>query len=187
MKALVYRGEKTADLVDRPVPPLRDNGILVKTVAVGTNPTDFGAIAREVAAPGCTLGVDFAGIVEEVGSGVTKPFKKGDRICGFIHGGNTSAPDDGAFAEYLVAIGDLTMKIPDHITFEEAATLGTGLGTVGQGLFKETGLNLSHPSNPTQTPETVLLYGGSTATGTLGIQFLKAWVSSMSSADVHID
>lgn len=29
---------------------------------------------------------DYAGVVEEVGPGVTKPLKKGDRICGFAHG-----------------------------------------------------------------------------------------------------
>lgn len=30
---------------------------------------------------------DYAGVVEEVGPGVTKPLKKGDRVCGFAHGG----------------------------------------------------------------------------------------------------
>lgn len=29
---------------------------------------------------------DYAGVIEEVGPGVTKALKKGDRICGFAHG-----------------------------------------------------------------------------------------------------
>lgn len=33
------------------------------------------------------IGCDYAGIVEEVGSKVTKGFKKGDKVCGFAHGG----------------------------------------------------------------------------------------------------
>jgi hypothetical protein len=35
------------------------------------------------------IGCDYAGIVEEVGSKVTKGFKKGDKICGFAHGGHS--------------------------------------------------------------------------------------------------
>lgn len=36
----------------------------------------------------------------------------------------------GAFGEYAVAKGDLQIKIPDNLSFEEAATLGVGISTV---------------------------------------------------------
>ena len=59
-------------------------------------------IHREVmATPGCTVGCDFAGVVEEVGSKVDKQWKKGDRIAGFTHGVNAIEPEDGCFAEYV--------------------------------------------------------------------------------------
>ena len=53
--------------------------------AVGLNPTDWKTIDYR-AVPGLRIGVDYAGIVEELGPGVTK-FKKGDRIAGVINGG----------------------------------------------------------------------------------------------------
>ena len=52
-----------------------------------------------MATPGCTLGCDYSGVVEEVGSKVTKNWAKGDRIAGFAHGGNAVEPEDGVFAE----------------------------------------------------------------------------------------
>lgn len=70
------------------------------------------------------------GVVEEVGSQVTKSWKKGDRIAGFCHGGNESQFEDGertlyvykntctdeigaigAFGEYCVMKGDLGLKV----------------------------------------------------------------------------
>lgn len=70
--------------------------------------------------------------------------------------------------------GFLQHQDPDTFTFEQAATLGTGVLTVGQGLFeKDYGLELALPSEPVKEPEYVFIYGGSTATGTLGIQFAK--------------
>ena len=178
MKAVVFLGDKTAAVVDRPVPKLQDHYLLVKPVAVALNPTDLSHILMPFAAPGCIMGCDYAGIVEEVGSKVTKEFKKGDRVCGFSHGGNISQKEEGTFAEHIVCIGDLQMKIPDSLSFEQAATLGVSVGTVGQGLFEQTGLELAIPSRPTKEHETVMVYGGSTATGGLGIQLLKAYVFS---------
>lgn len=36
----------------------------------------------------------------------------------------------GAFGEYIVAKGDVQIKIPDNVSFKEAATLGVGVSTV---------------------------------------------------------
>lgn len=63
------------------------------------------------------------------------------------------------------------MKIPDNVSFEDAATLGVGITTVGQGLYQF--LKLPLPTEPLTTPKPILIYGGSTATGILGIQFAK--------------
>ena len=79
--------------------------------------------------------------------------------------------ESGAFAEHITTKGDLQFKIPDHLSFEEAATLGVGVATVGQGLYQSLGLPL--PNEPPQDLLSVLIYGGSTATGTLAIQYAK--------------
>lgn len=175
MKAVVYQEVKVAKVVDRPVPKIRDDYILIKVHSIALNPTDWKHVEYGLGVHGCIVGVDYSGIVEEVGSAVTKPFKKGDRIAGWVSGCNASNTDDGAFAEYIVAKGDLQFKVPEGMSDEEAATLGCGVATCGQGLFeKGYGLGLNYPSTPVEKQEQVLVYGGSTATGTLGIQFLKA-------------
>ena len=76
----------TAVLQSIPVPELRPGYILVKTVAVALNPTDWTSLDA-VGDPGTIVGCDYAGIVEQVGSGRSNRFKKGDRIAGFAHGG----------------------------------------------------------------------------------------------------
>lgn len=167
---IVVEPKKDGLVTDRAIPTLRDDYILIKNVSVGLNPTDWKHVAF-LAPPGVLVGCDYAGVVEAVGKDVKKPFKKGDRVCGFVHGGNAVQPEDGAFAEYIVAKGDLQMKIPDNLSFQEAATLGVGTVTVGQGLYQS--LKLALPTEPIKDNTPILIYGGSTATGTLAIQFAK--------------
>ncbi|KAL3472172.1 GroES-like protein [Aspergillus californicus] len=190
MQALITTPTKTASLSSsHPLPKisasLNPDRLLVRTVAVALNPTDWKSIASGFAPPSSVVGCDYAGIVEEVGPGVKKPFKKGDRVAGFVHGCSPLNPTEGAFAEYIIVIGDLQIVIPDSLSFEEAATLGVGITTVGQALYQSLGLELpaadaaaisassASSSEPTDGDKTVLVYGGSTATGTLAIQFAK--------------
>lgn len=57
---------------------------------------------------------------------------------------------------------------------EQASTLGTGLMTNILALWEPSALCLSAtPDSPTEKPFPVLVYGGSTATGTLAIQLLR--------------
>ena len=172
MKAVVIQGKDARVERDRPIPKLRDDYLLVKTVAVALNPTDWKHIAGGLAADGGLSGCDFSGIVEEVGSAVTKPWKKGDAIAGVAHGGNYVEPEDGAFAEYVVAKGDVQMKKPESLSFEAAATVPLGASTVGQGLYQKA-LKLNLPTDPVKEKTFVLIYGGSSATGSLAIQYAK--------------
>lgn len=78
-----------AAVVDVEIPKLpADDYILVKTTAVAINPTDWKHIdlADKFPCVGIWVGCDYAGVVEEVGPGVTTDFKKGDRICGPVNG-----------------------------------------------------------------------------------------------------
>ncbi|PYH94066.1 putative alcohol dehydrogenase [Aspergillus ellipticus CBS 707.79] len=183
MKALTYEPpQKTVFTTTRPLPALRPGYLLVRTRAVALNPTDWKHVAGDLPAPGSLLGVDYAGTIEAIGPEVTQPFQVGDRVVGFVHGGNRSQTEDGAFAEYIVAKASLQAKVPEGMGWAEAASLGTGLMTVGQGLFegeKGFGLGLRFPGEKEEKEgggekEAVLVHGGSTATGSLGVQIAKA-------------
>ncbi|KAG0650013.1 ACT-toxin biosynthesis S2 [Hyphodiscus hymeniophilus] len=166
-----------AVLATIPIPKIPDNFILVKTVAVALNPTDWQTVDEKPKAgiPPSLLGCDAAGIVVEVGKGVTKDFKPGDRIAGFSHGGNDLHAEYGCFANYILVKGDVAMHIPPGMSFEDAATLPCGVGTCCLGMYKELGLPwLSFPLEEKKAPApTLLIYGGSSASGTLAIQYAK--------------
>ena len=172
MKAITVNGNKAKVSSDVPVPKIRPTYLLAKVDAIALNPTDWKHICFKIAAPNGISGCDFSGTVVEVGSEVTKSFKPGDRIAGTTHGANFSQPEDGCFAEYAVAKADLLVKIPDSLSSEAAATFPLGVSTVGQGLYQKA-LKLNLPTNPTKNEEPVLIYGGSSATGSLAIQYAR--------------
>ncbi len=170
-KAIVVTAPQEAKLLpNHPIPTLQDQHILVKVVCVALNPADWRHIDF-YSAPGALLGFDYSGIVAETGHGVTR-FAPGDRICGAAHGGNALQHQDGAFAEYILVKEHIQMPMPPNLGFQQAATLGVGITTVGLALCRTLGLNL--PDDPiAESPVSVLVYGGSTATGSLAIQFAK--------------
>ncbi|KAJ4299060.1 Trans-enoyl reductase actts2 [Kalmusia sp. IMI 367209] len=170
-KAVLHKSKGVAEIrSDVPTPKLRDDYILVKTKAVALNPTDWRSLHGNTS-PGAVVGCDYSGIIEEIGNAVTAPFKKGEKVAGFIFGANPRNHDDGAFADRVTAKGDLQIRIADSVSFEDAATLGVGITTVGQALYQS--LGLPFPPAKVREPTTVLIYGASTATGTLAIQYAK--------------
>lgn len=92
---LIRRGAGTAVLEAIRVPKLQDDYILVKTVTIALNPTDWTTL-EAAGDDGTIVGCDYAGIVEEVGKAVKRPFKKGDRIAGFAHGGRSRGHQSGS-------------------------------------------------------------------------------------------
>jgi NADPH:quinone reductase-like Zn-dependent oxidoreductase len=71
-------------------------------------------------------------------------------------------------------------KIPEGFSYEETATLGTGITTVGQTLYMTMGIPLPG-EKPAEGSPFILVYGGSSATGTLAIQFAKLYENSIES------
>ncbi|KAG8157330.1 hypothetical protein KVR01_012714 [Diaporthe batatas] len=170
MKVIKIQPGGRAAVFDAPIPRLHPDCVMVRTVAVSLNPVDWKTISFVPGTAGCTAGSDFAGTVRKVGSKVTN-LRVGDRVAGWAHGGNIGSPEEGSFADYVVAKQGIILKIPAGVGFEEAATLGVGISTVGLGLFRR--LELPLPTEAVSSSLPLLVYGGSTATGTLAIQFAK--------------
>jgi NADPH:quinone reductase-like Zn-dependent oxidoreductase len=133
MKAIKVHDSTAKVTSEVSVPKLRPTYLLAKVEAIALNPTDWKHVSGKRAAPDCTSGCDFAGTVVEVGDNVSKDLKPGDRIAATTHGANASQTEDGCFAEYCVAKADLVVKIPDGLSFEDAATAPLGVGTVVSG------------------------------------------------------
>ncbi|KAF2099709.1 putative zinc-binding oxidoreductase ToxD [Rhizodiscina lignyota] len=170
MKAIKIQEGHKASIEEVPIPRLRPSYLLIKTYAVGCNPIDYKLIDF-LGMPERTVGCDVAGMVQEVGSKVTVPFKKGDRVAGMVHGANNEEPEDGAFAEYAVLKGDIALKIPDWMSFEDAATLGVGVHTAGQGLYQQLGLPWS--DGPSQEKWPILIYGASSGISLYAMKFAR--------------
>lgn len=159
---------------DQDLPPLDDCSILVKTEAMAINPSDTKMLGA-FQTPGAVLGTDFAGTVVAVGPKAKAGIAIGNRVCGASHGMNAHRPQHGAFASYVSTENDVWLRIPEGMSVEEGASLPAGLCTIGLALRA---LGLPTPDNPAQKPIKVLVYGGSTASGTLALQLLRLWVVS---------
>ncbi|KAK3296556.1 chaperonin 10-like protein [Chaetomium fimeti] len=157
---------------DVALPDVEPDMLLVKTVAVAVNPVDV-KLTGTMATEGAIAGSDCSGVVVAVGSAVPPgKFNVGDRVCAAITSMNPETPRIGAFAEYVGATADCTLRLPDGISFESGATLGIGVATIGYALFRSLRVP-GHPDSPATTPHYVLVCGGSTASGTLAIQLLR--------------
>ncbi|KAI1172040.1 GroES-like protein [Nemania sp. FL0916] len=187
-KAIIAQGPgQLAIRTDVPVPVLEPDMAIVKTEAVAINPADAKMLDYSAAA-GAIHGYDFAGVVVALGADALAAgnLAVGDRVAGLVHGMNKLRPDIGAFAEYVGACADLLLKIPDYMSFPEAASFGTGVATASLSLFSELAVPVSldqlrdyqatsnkQPEIEEDDKEFVLVAGGSTATGTRALQLLK--------------
>ena len=155
MRAYTYFGNGRLQLVDKPVPALRDGKDAVVRVTLASICTSdlhikHGSVPRAV--PGTTIGHEMVGVVEAVGGGV-KNVQPGDRVavnvetfcgeCFFCEHGwvnNCLDPDggwalgcriDGGLAEYVrVPHADTGLsRIPDGVSDEQALFTGDILAT----------------------------------------------------------
>ena len=151
-----------------PCPPFGSDQLYVRTQALAINPSDT-KMMGDFITPGALFGADYSGTVVAVGSDV-KGVQVGDRIGGAQHSMYAKRPDQGAFGQFNVTNGAIWLKLPPSWTTEAGATLGAGISTAGLAIRA---LGLPLPDAPLKTPTRILVYGGSTATGTIGIQLLR--------------
>ncbi|SJX62786.1 related to toxD gene [Sporisorium reilianum f. sp. reilianum] len=172
IKALFTVEGHTTELQEVPLPTLDKDEILVRTLAVTINPTDWKHVSL-ISGLGNRVGCDFVGIVEQLGPEVKNAsLKKGDRVAGFVHGGLT--PDRGSFAEYLKTESEIVATIPDNVDDLTAASLGIGGETAVQALFHRLALPVPDFSNGpvpvTDASPEILIWSGSTTVGQWAIQ-----------------
>ncbi|KAG8160819.1 hypothetical protein KVR01_009083 [Diaporthe batatas] len=166
--AVIVHGREAAKLITTSIPVLSPTNVLVKTACVGLNPSDVKMIQAGMP-QGSMAGLDFAGIVISKGTNVCSDIRPGDRVCGVAFGYNNNNNTTGAFSEYVVAEEHTLFRIPDSISFEEAATLPCGLLTGGMVLHNTMKLR----SVQSEQTRYALVYGGSTASGLCMIQLLR--------------
>ncbi|KAK7921532.1 alcohol dehydrogenase [Apiospora marii] len=161
-----------------PVPTPEPDDVLIKTETIGLNPVDAKMVG-EFLTPGCILGFDCAGTVVAVGSKATK-HRIGDRVCGSASGMNKLKPLGGAFADYVTLPADMAIRMPESMSMEEGAALGTAVGSACMALFWSLGIDPAlltarprAPADEEQQATKVLVYGGSTCTGTMAMQLLR--------------
>ncbi|KAI3394644.1 hypothetical protein diail_2454 [Diaporthe ilicicola] len=183
MRAIIQDATGKPTIVqDAPVPALRPGDVLVKVVAVALKPSDY-KMGAAFPCPGASVGGDFAGRVVDMmpgdddGDARNGRLRVGDMVCGQVHDSNPADPGTGSFAEYVRAPADLVLRVPDGVAPFRAATVGTPLLTSCLSLWGSAlGLSAS-PAHPAAEGgglgSPVLVYGGSTATGSMAIQLLK--------------
>lgn len=162
---------------DAPVPALKGGTVLIKTVAVALNPSDY-KMGKAFPTPGAVIGMDFSGSVVAIHPHTNTNLKVGDSVCGIVHGSNPAEPSCGSFAEYIAAPVEYVLRVPDTLPLKEASGLGCALLTSAVALWSPDALALTvSPKSPASVSEAanrpVLVYGGSTASGTMAIQLLK--------------
>ena len=129
MKALavVERGA-AAEVVDVPTPEPGSGDVRVAVKAASVNGFDLAVVSGRVwdAMPAefpVVIGRDFAGVVESVGADVDG-LAAGDRVAGTIH----AALGPGGIGEYVVQAASTFARVPDGVSFEQAAALGLAGG-----------------------------------------------------------
>ncbi len=164
MRAVVYRETGSAadvlEVVDRPVPTPGPGEARVRVVRAGVNPTDwkFRANGMNGAWDEVVPGQDGAGVVEEVGPGVTE-VSVGDRVWTIL--AQYQRPR-GTAAEHTVQPVSLLVRLPDDASFDLGASLGVPAVTAHRALTSGTVTRLA-PG--VLEGRTVLVAGGAGAPG----------------------
>jgi NADPH:quinone reductase len=111
--------------------------VLVRVHSSGVNPLDTkiraGKAAHAKQPLPAVLGLDLAGVVEELGYGVTA-FHPGDEVYGMVGGVGGL---QGTLAEYVVANADLLALKPNSLTMCEAAALPLIAITAWEGIVDQ--------------------------------------------------
>ncbi|GAA5137762.1 NADP-dependent oxidoreductase [Pseudonocardia adelaidensis] len=173
-----WGGPETLEVLESPVPRPAPTEVLVRVAAAGVNPVDVytrrGLAYNQVLGLPFVNGWDVAGVVEEVGYGVTR-FRRGDRVFGMPR----FPFEAGCYAEYLTAPSRHLAPIPDGLGFVDAAALPLAGLTAWQMLVDAAGV---------APGDRVLVSAAAGGVGHLAVQVAKArgaYVIGTASAAKH--
>ncbi|MBE7247381.1 MAG: zinc-binding dehydrogenase [Actinomycetospora chiangmaiensis] len=157
MRAIVV-GPDGASLAEVDTPTPKSMEVLVRVRAAALNRADLAVAAGQphgpTGGPGAIPGLEWAGEVVAVGSGVTD-HHPGDRVM---------CSGAGGYAAYAVADYGRTVPLPADLPFEVAATLPVALQTMHDALITQAHL---------KPGETVLIQGASSGVGLMGLQIAR--------------
>jgi NADPH:quinone reductase-like Zn-dependent oxidoreductase len=170
MKAVVYDTYGPPDVLqvrDVADPEVGDTEVLIRVRAASVNPLDWYAVTGTPLITrsgfgfkkptGSRLGADLAGVVEGVGSGVTR-FRPGDEVYG---------TGKGSLAELIVVGEDVSIAPkPSNLSFEEAAAVPVAALTALQGL---------RDKGAVRAGQQVLINGAAGGVGTFAVQIAKGY------------
>jgi alcohol dehydrogenase len=148
-------------------PTVSSGKVLVTVKAAGVNPADWkireGGLQQLVSLQfPSTLGMDFSGVIKQVGEGVSpSDFKQGDEVygqAGVVNGGS------GAFAEMALADRESIAHKPKKLSYPESAALPLVGVSAWWALVDEIGLSKG---------QKILIHGGAGGIGSVAIQLAK--------------
>ncbi len=162
MKAVLIDGFGGVDVLkvgEIEKPAHGDGQVLVKVIATSINRPDL--VQREgkyPPPPGDSeiLGLEVAGTIEALGSGVTG-WKVGERVMTLVGG--------GGYAEFAVAYASHLMRIPESMSFEEAACVCESYITAFLNVFM---------IGEFKDGQSAILHGGGGGVNTAAIQLCRA-------------
>jgi len=159
-----YGNADVLHIEEIPVPQIGADELLIKVHAAAVNPMDWKV--REgyfkdmhMHSFPFTLGQDFSGTVEKVGSSV-KGFKVGDDVYG-----RPSGDGDGSYAEFIEVKASNVALMPKTITYDEAASIPVAGTTAWETLINKAKI---------QKGQRVLILGASGGVGSMAVQIGKS-------------
>jgi putative PIG3 family NAD(P)H quinone oxidoreductase len=161
MKAVLldgFGGSEVLKIGETDTPSFSEGQVLIKVAATSVNRPDIVQRTGNYPPPkgeSDILGLEVAGVIENVGPGVTA-WKTGDRVMSLVGG--------GGYAEYAVAYATHLIRIPESMSFEQAACVCETYITAFLNVFLIGGL---------KDGKYVLLHGGGGGVNTAAIQLCK--------------
>ncbi|UOB65950.1 quinone oxidoreductase family protein [Bacillus thuringiensis] len=160
MKAIVvtsFGGPEVMKYTDFDIPAISEDQVLIRVVATSVNFADIKSRYGKKGNKALPFipGIDATGIVERVGSHV-KNIHPGQRVIAF--------PQNGSYAEYVVANENLTFVLPHEVDFQTAAACP---------IVSFTSYNLLANVARLQQGESVLIHAAAGGIGTTAIQLAK--------------
>lgn len=147
-------GPEVLTVVQRPVPTIKTDEVLVRVVAAGVNRPDVlqrrGGYPPPPGAPSI-LGLEVSGTIVAQGSAVSGDLL-GQPVCALVAG--------GGYAEYVAVPAGQVLPVPNALSMVEAAALPETLFTVWTNLFER---------GYATEGDTVLVHGGTSGIGTMAI------------------